>query len=57
MAKKIEDVGKYFSDWEGWYCNVEDKNGEVCGDVIENDRGSLQEHLKKKHKIDVELEV
>jgi hypothetical protein len=53
MIKKIRD---YYSDWEGWYCEVEDKNGNSCGEVIENTTKELQRHLKDKHKIIVELE-
>ena len=48
---------KYFSDWEGWSCDVEDADGEPCGEVIENVTKALQEHLKKVHGIDVDLEV
>lgn len=51
-----EEIGKYFSDWEGWFCKIEDKDGESCGEVIENDRGSLINHLREKHGIEVELE-
>lgn len=68
MKKQISD---YFSDWEGWSCNVstlddgtliidsEDKRydqGEVCGEVIENTTKYLRIHLKEAHGIEVELE-
>jgi len=45
-----KDIREYYSDWEGWYCEVND-----CGEVIENTTKELQRHLKEVHKIDVEL--
>ncbi|KKK77661.1 hypothetical protein LCGC14_2851320 [marine sediment metagenome] len=54
--KKKKQITDYFGSWEGWYCEVEDTDGISCGEVIESDTGSLIEHLKRKHKINVELE-
>jgi hypothetical protein len=52
-TKKIKkNVRDYFSDWEGWSCDVDD-----CGEVIENTRKELQRHLKEEHNIDVELDI
>ena len=54
MSKnKITD---YYSDWEGWFCEIEDEYENPCGEVIENTTKELQRHLKEKHKIEVELE-
>ncbi len=50
----MKDIRDYYSDWEGWSCEVEE-DGERCGIVIENTRKELQAHLKKEHKIEVEL--
>lgn len=50
MNKKT-DIRDYFSDWEGWSCNVEDEEGNCCGEVIENTTSELQRHLKEKHNI------
>lgn len=55
-GKEKKQITEYFSSWEGWYCEVEDKDRFSCGEVIESDIGSLIGHLKRKHKIDVELE-
>lgn len=50
--KKIAD---YFSAWEGWYCEVEDEDGNSCGEVIGCDTGDLQRHLRDAHNIKAEL--
>ena len=48
------DVWEYFSDWEGWTCNVEDKDGYECGELICADNRDLMEHLSDAHGIEIE---
>jgi len=50
MAVK-KSVYDYYSSWEGWYCNVEDENGNSCGEVIGSDTSDMVQHLKEKHNI------
>ena len=45
----MKNIKEFFSDWDGWYCNI-------CGDVIGNVTKDLQNHLKENHKIEVNLE-
>jgi len=65
-----DSINDYFSDWQGWYCEVstlddgmiitdsEDDRydeGEVCSEVIENTIKELTRHLKEKHGLNVKF--
>ena len=52
MTKQIED---YYSDWQGWFCEVPDEWGGQCGEVIGCDIKELRRHLKEEHNIEVKL--
>jgi len=66
-----DSINDYFSDWQGWYCEVstlddgtiitdsEDSRydeGEVCSEVIENTTKELTRHLKEKHGLNVRFD-
>ena len=48
----LKDVFEYFSDWSGWFCEVEDKDGNPCGEVIESTTKVMIRHLKEEHNIE-----
>lgn len=68
MTNTISD---YFSDWQGWYCQVstlddgtvitsqEDdryNEGQLCAEVIEQTTKELVRHLKEKHGLNVNFD-
>lgn len=53
MEKTKLDVEDYFSGWDGWYCEVEDSDGNCCGETIGCCTNDMARHLKEKHGIDV----
>lgn len=50
----MKKVFEYFSSWDGWYCEVKDKDENCCGEVIGSCTKDMINHLKDEHNIETE---